>query len=119
MEQLLSVLYGVSGVAASALYIPQIIKYHHDRKARMSISLLSWGGWIAIAAVTILYAIFVVKNVLFAAVAAMNVIAQVTVLIYGLHARLSGRCAALSQTRIAGTPANSAAIDIQRPVALK
>lgn len=88
MEQLLSVLYGVSGVAASALYVPQIIKYHRDREARMSISLLAWSGWIAIAAVTILYAVFVVKSVLFAAVATMNVIAQITVLIYGLRARM-------------------------------
>lgn len=114
MEQLLSILYGVSGVAASALYIPQIIKYHRDREARKSISLLSWSGWIAIAAVTILYAIFVVKNVLFAAVAMMNVIAQITVLIYGLHARLSRRYILPLQERVVSTSAqaNSAAIDI-------
>lgn len=114
MEQLLSILYGVSGVAASALYIPQIIKYHRDREARKSISLLSWSGWIAIAAVTILYAIFVVKNTLFAAVATMNVIAQITVLIYGLDARLSRRCIVPSQGRVASTStqANSTAIDV-------
>jgi hypothetical protein len=94
MEQVLSVLYGGCGIAASALYVPQILKYHRDRDARMSISILAWGGWIAIAAVTILYALYVVKNYLFAGVASLNVIAQVTVLFYGISARLSTRTAA-------------------------
>lgn len=87
MEQLLSVLYGVSGIAASALYIPQIIRYHRDPAARESISLLSWGGWIVIAAITIAYALCVVKSTLIASVAGLNVLAQVTVLAYGLRSR--------------------------------
>jgi len=94
MEEILSVLYGVSGIAASALYVPQILKYHRDHEARRSISLLSWGGWIAIAIVTILYALYVVKSALFAAVAGLNVIAQLTVLVYGIHARLGRKAAA-------------------------
>lgn len=89
MEQVLSVLYGISGIAASALYVPQILKYHRDPEARLSISLLSWGGWIAIAVVTILYALYVVKSPLFAMVAGLNVIAQLTVLFYGVNARLA------------------------------
>ncbi|NEX63180.1 hypothetical protein [Noviherbaspirillum galbum] len=88
MEHLLSVLYGISGVIASALYIPQILKYHHNPDARKSISLLSWSGWIAIAVVSILYALLVVKNMLFAGVVSLNVAAQLTVLAYGLRARL-------------------------------
>lgn len=87
MEQVLSVLYGASGVAASALYVPQILKYHRDPDARKSISLLSWGGWIAIAAITILYALYVVKSPLIAMVAGLNVMAQLMVLAYGLHTR--------------------------------
>ena len=88
MEQILSVLYGVSGIAASALYLPQILKYHRDREARLSISLLAWGGWIVIAAITIAYALVVVKSTLIAAVAGLNILAQLTVLAYGLSARL-------------------------------
>lgn len=87
MEQVLSVLYGASGVAASALYVPQILKYHRDPEARRSIALLSWSGWIAIAAITILYALYVVKSPLIAMVAGLNAIAQLTVLAYGLHTR--------------------------------
>lgn len=93
MEQVLSVLYGLSGIAASALYVPQILKYHRDREARLSISLLSWGGWIAIAIVTILYALYVVKSPLFAMVAGLNVIAQLTVLFYGVNARFDKKSA--------------------------
>lgn len=93
MEQVLSVLYGLSGIAASALYVPQILKYHRDREARLSISLLSWGGWIAIAIVTILYALYVVKSPLFAMVAGLNVIAQLTVLFYGVNARFDRKSA--------------------------
>lgn len=91
MEQLLSVLYGASGIAASALYLPQILKYHRDHDARRSISLLSWGGWIAIACVTILYALYVVKSQLIAMVAGLNVLAQLTVLSYGVNARFGKR----------------------------
>lgn len=91
MEQILSVLYGASGVAASALYVPQILKYHRDREAGLSISLLSWSGWMAIAVVTIMYAWYVAKNPLIAAVAALNVLAQGIVLCYGVLARLTIR----------------------------
>lgn len=96
MEQILSVLYGASGVIASALYLPQILKYHRDPEARRSISLLSWGGWIAIACVTILYALYVVKNHLIVMVAGLNVLAQLTVLTYGLSARFDTRRASPS-----------------------
>lgn len=93
MEQILSVLYGVSGIAASALYVPQILKYHQDRVSRQSISLLAWGGWVAIAMVTILYALYVAKNYLFAIVASLNVAAQIVVLCYGVMSRLPRRSA--------------------------
>ena len=89
MEQILSVLYGASGVAASALYVPQILKYHRDHNARLAISLLAWGGWAAIAAVTVLYALYVAKSDLIAMVAGLNAVAQLTVLVYGAHARLA------------------------------
>lgn len=89
MEQTLSVLYGISGIASSALYVPQILKYHRDPAARRAISLLAWAGWIAMTIVTILYAVYVVKNGLFASVACLNASAQTIVLLYGISARLS------------------------------
>jgi hypothetical protein len=88
MEHLLSLLYGISGVTSSALYLPQILKYRRDRDACRSISLLSWGGWIAIACVTLMYALFVVKSRLFASVVSLNIVAQSCVLSYGVRARL-------------------------------
>ena len=88
MEQLLTVLYGASGIAASALYIPQIIRYHRDPASRASISLLAWGGWIVIAGITIAYALLVVNSTLIAAVAGLNVLAQLTVLAYGVRTRM-------------------------------
>jgi hypothetical protein len=98
MEQLLSVLYGVSGIAASALYVPQIIKYRRDQDACKSISLLTWGGWIAVSAVTIIYALFVLRNYLVATVAVTSTVAQVAVLFYAINARLSKRCSLLSDS---------------------
>ena len=88
MEQTLSVLYGISGIASSALYVPQILKYHRDPAARRAISLFAWGGWIAMTMVTILYASYVVKSRLFASVACLNVSSQTVVLLYGISARL-------------------------------
>jgi uncharacterized protein with PQ loop repeat len=105
MEQILSVLYGVSGIAASALYVPQILKYHRDQDACKSISLFSWAGWIAVTAVTIVYALFVIKSYLVATVAATSVVAQATVLFYGINARLAKPFTSLpaSGQSIAGT----------------
>jgi hypothetical protein len=91
MEHLLSLLYGISGVTSSALSLPQILKYKSDPEARRSISLLSWGGWIAIACVTLMYALFVVKSRLFASVVSLNIMAQSSVLAYGVRARLEDR----------------------------
>lgn len=109
MEQILSVLYAVSGIAASALYIPQLIRYHRDPAARMSISVLSWSGWFAVTLVTVLYAAYVVKNALFAMVATTNAVAQLTVLVYGINALLSGRNTASSKlTAISDSAAVSA-----------
>lgn len=91
MEHLLSLLYGISGITSSALYLPQILKYRRDREACRSISLLSWGGWIAIACVTLMYALFVVKSRLFASVVSLNIVAQSSVLSFGVRARLAER----------------------------
>ncbi|MDB5771475.1 MAG: hypothetical protein V7606_73 [Burkholderiales bacterium] len=91
MEQILSVLYGISGLAASALYVPQILKYHRDQNACKSISLFSWAGWIAVTAVSIIYALYVIKSYLVAVVAGTSVVAQSTVLFYGISARLAKR----------------------------
>lgn len=88
MEHLLTLLYGASGVAAAALYLPQIRAYHRNRNACASISLLAWSGWLAIAFITILYALCVIDNPLIAGIAALNVLAQATVLFYGIRARL-------------------------------
>lgn len=87
MEQILSFLYGASGITAAALYVPQILKYRRDRVARRSIALLTWAGWIVIAGVTVLYALYVVKSHLFATIAGLNAAAQMTVLYYGVRER--------------------------------
>jgi hypothetical protein len=95
MEHLLSILYGVSGIAASALYVPQIMRYRRDQEACKSISLLSWGGWIAVAAVTIVYALLVIKSYLVAVVAGTSIVAQSTVLFYGINAQFAKRLPSL------------------------
>lgn len=89
MDQFLTLLYGASGVAAAALYLPQIRNYHCDPLSRKSISLVTWGGWIAIACITIVYALCVINNMLIATIAGLNIIAQLTVLAYGLGARMT------------------------------
>lgn len=92
MEQVLSMLYGISGVAALGCYLPQLRRYHRDPRARDSISISSWGGWIAVTLITLLYAVFVQKSGLFAGVTALNAAAQCAVLAYGIKGRL-GRSA--------------------------
>jgi len=102
MEQILTITYGASGIAAAALYIPQILKFRQDRAARRSISLLSWSGWIAIAAVTVLYALYVAKSPLIAMVAGLNALAQSIVLYYGIRERLAQRPTAIPSRRSFG-----------------
>jgi hypothetical protein len=87
MEQVLSMLYGISGVAALGCYLPQLLRYHRDPQARRSISVASWSGWIAVTLITLLYAVFVEKSRLFAGVTAMNAAAQCVVLAYGIRGR--------------------------------
>lgn len=89
MENLITLLYGISGIMAAALYLPQIRAYHRDPAARRSISLLSWGGWLGLACVTVLYALFVIRNPLVAGLAVLNIVAQGIVLFYGVRARLN------------------------------
>lgn len=91
MEQLWNVLYGMSGIAGVVLYVPQIIRYHRDPHARLSISLICWSGWMVIAAITMMYALVVVKSYLIGVVAGLNIVAQFTVLLYGIQARLAKR----------------------------
>ncbi len=94
MEQVLSMLYGISGVAALGCYLPQLLRYHRDPHARKSISVVSWSGWIAATLVTLLYAVFVEKSSLFASVTALNAAAQSMVLAYGVKGRCSGNASA-------------------------
>lgn len=100
MEHFISILYGASGIAASVLYLPQILLYHRNPEARQAISLLAWGGWILIAMVTISYALIVVHSPLFAMVAALNVLAQLVIVGYGVSARLKTGPAAPRQSII-------------------
>jgi uncharacterized protein with PQ loop repeat len=115
MEQILSVLYGISGIAASAFYIPQILKYHRDQDACKSISLFSWGGWIAVTAVTVVYALYVIKSYLVATVAATNLVAQSSVMFYGVKVQLAKRSASLRENEpgIAGTTAHLTQVVIE------
>jgi len=101
MEQVLSMLYGISGVAALGCYLPQLLRYHRDPQARRSISVASWSGWIAVTFVTLLYALFVEKSRLFAGVTAMNAAAQCAVLAYGIR----GRRACLGRQAASPAPA--------------
>ncbi len=87
MEQIVSALYGISSIAATALYIPQILKYRRDPAACKSVSLVCWSGWAGLAIITVLYALYVVRNPLFAMVAVLNCGAQLTVIFYAVKAR--------------------------------
>jgi uncharacterized sodium:solute symporter family permease YidK len=116
VEKILSVLYGASGVAASLLYVPQVLRYRRDRQSCLSISLLSWSGWIVIGVITVLYATFVARNALFASVAGLNVAAQSAVLAYGIHARLASRHAAILQNAADGVAKNESACSEKAPL---
>ncbi|MBC7905533.1 MAG: hypothetical protein H7Y60_02140 [Rhodospirillaceae bacterium] len=49
-------LYAMSGIAACACYGPQLLRLMRSADARRSMSLLSWGGWLALGAIALLYA---------------------------------------------------------------
>lgn len=57
MDALLTTLYGFGGIAASAFYVPTMLKLMRHPECWRGQSLVSWSGWIAIAFVTLAYAV--------------------------------------------------------------
>ncbi len=53
----LASLYAISGILGCACYLPQIVRLAKGAEARRSMSLATWGGWLVLGAVTLVYAI--------------------------------------------------------------
>ena len=53
----LASLYAVSGILGCACYLPQILRLTRSAEARRAMSLATWGGWLALGAITLVYAI--------------------------------------------------------------
>lgn len=78
---MLSALYAVSGVAACLCYLPQVRRLARHAETRRAMSLAAWGGWLAVSAVTLLYAVVVVGQVEMAVVSALNALGQTAVVV--------------------------------------
>lgn len=88
---LLSGLYAVAGIAACACYLPQLRRLLCEPEARRAMSLATWGGWLAVGVVSLVYAIVVVGNVEMIAVAAVNWLCQAAVFALALAQRMADR----------------------------
>ncbi|HSV29516.1 MAG TPA: hypothetical protein VLL76_08150 [Candidatus Omnitrophota bacterium] len=91
LAALLSSLYAVCGVAACLFYVPQLRRLARDAEARRAMSLVTWGGWLAVGVVSLLYAAIVVGETEMIVVAGLNWLCQAAVFGLALAQRLSDR----------------------------
>lgn len=88
---IISVLYGFAGIAACAFYLPQLRRLVREPAARRAMSLATWGGWLAVGLVGLVYAVVVVGNAEMVAVAASNWLCQAAVFGLALAQRVADR----------------------------
>ncbi|MGE5477728.1 MAG: hypothetical protein ACM3Q1_13800 [Bacteroidales bacterium] len=95
----LSLLYAVSGVAGCACYGPQLARLARSAEARRGMALASWGGWLCLSLIAVLYAAVVVGQGAMVAVCGANALCQalVVALVAGQH------CHDRRQSKRAGT----------------
>lgn len=75
----LSTLYAASGIAACGCYGPQILRLWRNAEARRAMSLASWGGWLCLSLVAVLYATVVVGQGEMQMVTGLNALCQAVV----------------------------------------
>lgn len=90
-SELLSDLYALCGIAACACYVPQIRRLMADATARRAMSLATWGGWLAVGLVTMLYAAIIVGTREMVMVTALNWLCQAMVFGLALGQRVRDR----------------------------
>lgn len=85
MEVILSVLYLGNAFVTVLAYIPQIIKLKRVKGKPENFSLLSWLIWFYTASVSLIYATFVVKDLLLVLVGTMSLSCIITVILIILY----------------------------------
>lgn len=88
---LISGLYAVGGVAAALFYLPQILRLLRSAEARRAMALVTWGGWIVVGTVTLLYAAVVVRQAEMVLVVSLNLTCQVAVFGLAVWQRFADR----------------------------
>jgi hypothetical protein len=78
--------YVAGGVGVALSYWPQLRLYWRDPGTRQSIAPITWAAWSCGALVTTCYASLVVQDLPFTLVSAVNAIASIAVLLFGLSA---------------------------------
>jgi len=95
LVHVLTLLYGVSGFALVACYIPQALSAWRDQNGAQAVSIVTWSFWLVCATVALAYAALVVKDLAFAATNVGNVAGCATVLSVALIKRREARHARL------------------------
>lgn len=91
LPELLSGLYALCGIAACICYVPQLRRLARDPAARRAMSPATWGGWVIVGVVNLLYAAVVVGNVEMMAVVGVNWLCQAAVFALAIGQRLHDR----------------------------
>lgn len=76
LETIVAAAYAVSGGVAAGLYLPQLRRLTSCAQARRAMSLLAWGGWLAMGLVTVAYAALVLGDGPMTAVSGANAAMQ-------------------------------------------
>lgn len=85
----LSNLYAASGIATCLCYGPQLIRLARSAEARRAMSLASWGGWLIMGTIALLYAAVVVGQPAMVLVSGLNAACLAVVVALVLGQRLA------------------------------
>jgi len=88
MHGLITAVYGVSGVCAVAVYVPQIITAWKNRKDPKALSLSTWGLWVGTSSVSVTYAAVVAQDIPYTLISLGNLLGCGSVFIIAMSSRL-------------------------------
>lgn len=94
-------LYAFSGMMANIFYIPQIFLYVKQIKARGTISLITWGGWMFCGIIAFIYAVVEVQKIEMMIVTGFNAVAQTFIFGLGAWHRIKSSSDAANQSKAA------------------
>lgn len=87
-SELITVLYGASGMISTLLFLPQIASASRDSTGCQAISIPAWAAWTACTTVSLLYALMVTQQPVMIVVYLGSLLGHVAITAIALYKRV-------------------------------